>query len=153
MILFKKSAKPKVNYIFVAKMRFCARNAIKNETKYVNKRSLFCSNFVIFLIFLVWWSPVFKPDFYIFWTTQEKLKKFDRQLFNVSHLLKVRSWISQFLKPDNIRTCNILEHLKIFNFRTPPSFTWIIIALFFFFFFFLIQLICLRNDKFFALTK
>ena len=51
MILFKKSAKLKVNYVFVVQISFCARNAIKNETKNVNKNSLFCSIYVIFSIF------------------------------------------------------------------------------------------------------
>ena len=50
---------------------------MKNETKNVNKNSLFCSIFVIFLIFLVWWSPVFKPDFYIF-SYNEQLRKIER---------------------------------------------------------------------------
>ena len=127
------------------------RNTIKNETKNVSKSSLFCSIFVIFLIFLVWWSPVFKTDFYIFSYNEQlrKIKiKLHRQPFNISHLLKVRSWISQLLKPDNIWTCNILKQLRIFNFRTPLNFTWIIIAPFI-----LTQLICLHNVKFLALTK
>ena len=51
MILFKKWAKHKVSNIFMVQINFCARNAIKNETKNVNKNSLVCLIFVIFLIF------------------------------------------------------------------------------------------------------
>ena len=43
MTFFKKSVKLKVKYIFVMYISFCARSAIKNETKNVNKSSLFCS--------------------------------------------------------------------------------------------------------------
>ena len=51
MILLKKWANTKLNHIFIVLISFGARNAIKNETKNVNKNSLFCITFVIFLIF------------------------------------------------------------------------------------------------------
>ena len=58
--------------------------------------------------------------------------KFHRQVFIVSYFLKVRSGISQFSKPDNIWTYNVIKHLKIINFRSPLSFTWITIEPFIF---------------------
>ena len=128
--MFNKSTKLKVNYIFVVQISFCTRNAIKNETKNVNKSSLFYSIFVIFFIFLVWCLLFWNLIFTHFPITQQNLKKFHWQLFNVSHFVKVRSWISQFLKPDNTWTCNVLNHLKIFNFRALLKFTWIIITSF-----------------------
>ena len=68
MIMLKKWAKHKVNHIYCVN-QFLREKHHTNETKNVNKNSLFCSFFVIFLIF---WPlelkkpPVFKPDFYIF---------------------------------------------------------------------------------------
>ena len=51
MILFKKWAKHKVkSYIYYVN-QFLRKKRHKNETKNVNKNSLFCSIFVIFLIF------------------------------------------------------------------------------------------------------
>ena len=51
MILFKKSAKHKVkSYIYYVN-QFLHKKRHKNETKNVNKISLFCSNYVIFFIF------------------------------------------------------------------------------------------------------
>ena len=75
---------------------------------------------------IVRWSPVFKSDFYIFFY-DEQLRKtqgnFIDKFFVVSYLLKVRSLIPQFSKPDNIWTYNTIKHLKIINFCTPLNFT------------------------------
>ena len=51
MILFKKWAKHKIKSYIYCENQFCARNAIKTETKNVNKNGLFYSIFVIFLSF------------------------------------------------------------------------------------------------------
>ena len=51
MILFKNESNTNLNQILGVQIGFCARNAIKNETKNVDKNSLFCSILVIFLIF------------------------------------------------------------------------------------------------------
>ena len=51
MILLKKWAKHKVKSYIYCVNQFLRENAIKNETKNVNKSSLFCIIFVIFLIF------------------------------------------------------------------------------------------------------
>ena len=47
----KNEQNAKQNHTIIEKISFCARNAIKIETKNVNKNSLFYSIFVIFLIF------------------------------------------------------------------------------------------------------
>ena len=51
MILFKKWAKHKVKSYIYCVNQFLRKKRHKNETKNVNKNSLFCSIFVIFLIF------------------------------------------------------------------------------------------------------
>ena len=47
----KNEPNTKLNHIFTVYIIFCARNPIKDKIKNVNKSSLFCSIFVIFLIF------------------------------------------------------------------------------------------------------
>ena len=47
----KNEPNTKLNHIFIVLISFYARNAWKNETKNANKNSLFCSIFVIYLIF------------------------------------------------------------------------------------------------------
>ena len=137
MILLKIWAKHKVkSYLCVCQfLREKRCKKWKQECK--QKQPLFfnfCNKFDLLTSRtqkIAWWPPCFSIWFlhiFLWWTTQENLKKFHQQLFIVSHLLKVRSWISQLLKPDNIWICNILKHLKIFNFRAPLNFTWIIIA-------------------------
>ena len=70
MILFKNWAKQKVkSYIYYVN-QFLRGKRHKNKTRNVSKNSLFCLIFVIFFIF----SPVFKPDFYIF-SYNEQLRK------------------------------------------------------------------------------
>ena len=51
MILFKKWAKHKVKSYIYCVNQFLREKRHKNETKNVNKNSLFCSIFIIFLIF------------------------------------------------------------------------------------------------------
>ena len=133
MILFKKSAKHNFKYIFVVYISFFTRNAIKKWNQECKKKQSLLFNFCnIFDLFSMMVS--FKPDFYIFFYNEQlrKTKETSSTTFNVSHLLKVRSWISQFLKLDNIWTYYILKYLKIFNFRAPLNFTWIFIVLFIF---------------------
>ena len=81
----------------------------ENKIKNAIKNSLFCSVFVIVLIFSTETpstvTPVFKHDFYVFlyWTIQENFKKFNRQVLIVSYLFKIntepRVWVNKtFLK-------------------------------------------------------
>ena len=51
MALFKNEPDTKLNNIFIVWISFWARNAIKNETKNVNKSSAVSSIFVIVLIY------------------------------------------------------------------------------------------------------
>ena len=51
MILFKKWGKHKVKSYTYCVNQFLREKRYKNETKNANKNSLFCSIFVIFLIF------------------------------------------------------------------------------------------------------
>ena len=60
---------------------------------------------------MVWWPPVFKPAFYI--TTQESLKKFDRQVFIISYLLKWPWGLQLYLK----RVCFPVNFAKILRTR------------------------------------
>ena len=97
------------------------------------KNSLSSSIFVIFFFFWPTENNIVVPCFWNwFFSTQEKLEKFHQEVFTVSYLLKIRSWISQFSKQDNIWTYDIIKQLKIINFRAAINFTWIIIAPFIF---------------------
>ena len=79
MILLKQWARHKVKS-FIVWISFCARNAITDETKNVNKNSLvfnFCNIFDLLTSRtqkIARLPPVFKPDFYKF-PYNEQLKK------------------------------------------------------------------------------
>ena len=69
-------------------------------------------------------------------------RKFRQQDFVVTYQLKIRYWMSQFSKPDDIGTYNIIKHLK-FHTKYYRAFYFHATSRF----------MCLRNDKFRALTK
>ena len=103
MILFKKWAKHKVKSYIYCENQFLREKRHKNWNEECKQnQSQFFSNFCNIFDFLTsrtqkiaWWPSVFKPDFYIFsyneqliMNNSENLKKFNRQVFIVSYLLK-----------------------------------------------------------------
>ena len=50
----KNEPNTKLNHVFLVLISFCPRNAIKNETKNLNKNGIVYS---IFMIFLIFWPP------------------------------------------------------------------------------------------------
>ena len=123
MILFKKWAKHIVIYIssiywenqFLHEKRHKKWN---QECK--QKQSLlfnFCNIFDLLTSRtqkIAWWPLVLKPDFYIF-STQENLKKFHRQVFVVSYLLKRISSESKNRKETNKRIISCTRASKEFE--------------------------------------
>ena len=121
-----------------------------NQECYNNNFS--SSVFVIFLIFWPLENSMVDPFLNLIFTyfsiinNSGKVKEISSTSFYCiippSYLLKIRSWISQFSKPDNIWIYNIIKHLKFhmnyycaFYFHATSGF------------------MCLRNDKFRALIK
>ena len=123
MILFKKWAKHIVIYIssiywgnqFLHEERHKKWN---QECK--QKQSLlfnFCNIFDLLnsrTQKIAWWPLVLKPDFYRF-STQENLKKFHRQVFIVSYLLKRISSESKNRKETNKRIISCTRASKEFE--------------------------------------
>ena len=80
-----------LNHLFIAWISVCARNAIKIQTKDVNKNGLVCSIFGFDLLTsrtqkIARWPPVFKRNFHIF--------SYNEQLYEI---YEIWSFIHKFL--------------------------------------------------------
>ena len=90
--------------MFIVQKSFCVRNAIKNETKNVNKNSLF---YLIFVIFLIFWplelkmyhgDPVFWNLIFTYFPTMNNFKEISLTSFYCIIPPQVNySWVFLFL--------------------------------------------------------
>ena len=102
------------------------RNTIKNESKNVNKNSVFCSIFVIFFTFwpekIAWWTPVLKHYFYIFYYN-EPLRKIYRNF--IDKFLFYHTSLKQLVRfSQNRELVSLVLRSSYFTWMSPWCHKW-----------------------------